>query len=373
MKVLQVLPALHSGGVERGTVEFAADLVKQGHESIVVSSGGPLVAQLEKQGSRHIDRPVHRKSPASLLQVAPMRALLQELQADIVHVRSRVPAWITWLAWRKLSPQSRPALVSTFHGMYSVSPYSAIMAKAEHMIAVSECVRDYVLNNYTVDPNALTVIQRGVDLEAFQPRPPGEHWRQTLLNEHPQLAGKRILMMPGRLTRWKGQLQFLDVMAELIRQQPDCHGIIVGGAEPSKEHFMTELVSRRRELGLDAHVSFLGQRGDIAELYRLSDLVCHLSTKPEPFGRTLTEALATGTPVVAFDRGGASEILQACFNEGLVQPDDLAGFVQTAIRLLNQPQHTIDIPYRFRLQAQTEATLGVYAQALARHKEQHRG
>ena len=141
LRILQALPALYSGGVERGTVEFAADLVRHGHESFVVSNGGPLAARLEAQGSTHIQMPVHRKSPASFGQIRPMRQLIQDLQPDIIHVRSRMPAWIVRLAWKGLPAHQQPAIVSTFHGMYSVNPYSAIMAKSDHVIAVSNCVR----------------------------------------------------------------------------------------------------------------------------------------------------------------------------------------------------------------------------------------
>ncbi|MBK1852757.1 glycosyltransferase family 4 protein [Marinobacter sp. 1-4A] len=360
MRILQALPALHSGGVERGTVEFAADLVRHGHESYVVSNGGPLAKRLEEQGSTHIEMPIHRKSPASLGQIRPMRTLIQELQPDIIHVRSRMPAWIVRLAWKGLPVRQRPAIVSTFHGMYSVNPYSAIMAKSDQVIAVSNCVRNYIIQNYQVPEQKLTVIQRGVDVDYFQRRALSEAWRQALITKFPELENKRILMMPGRISRWKGQLQFLEAMQEITRKNADCHGIIVGGAEPGKERFMQELERHREKLGLANKVTFLGQRDDMAELYLFADLVCHMSTKPEPFGRTVTEALSSGTPVVAFNRGGAAETLQACFRDGLVTPDDTREFAQVALKLLQGRTPAIDIPYRFRLQAQTESTLDIY-------------
>jgi glycosyltransferase involved in cell wall biosynthesis len=371
MKILQALPALHSGGVERGTVEFARQLAHLGHSSYVVSSGGPLADMLEQEGSTHITLPIHRKSLASFGQILPMVRLLKEVQPDILHVRSRMPAWIIQLALKALNKQQRPAIITSFHGMYSVGPYSAVMAKADHSIAVSNCVKDYVINNFSVPEQKITVIQRGVDVNYFRKRPPSEQWHRDLLLSYPHLNNKRILMMPGRITRWKGQLQFLEVMAELIQKapvspdEPPYHGIIVGGAEPGKERFLEQLTQVRNRLGLQQHVSFLGQRSDMAELYQLADLVCHLSTKPEPFGRTVTEALASGTPVAAFNRGGAAETLQACFREGLVTPDDVSGFAHTAQHLLSHNQHTIEIPYRFKLQAQTNTTLGVYNKVLA--------
>jgi len=366
LRILQALPALYSGGVERGTVEFAADLVRHNCESWVVSNGGPLVKRLEEQGTTHIRMPIHRKSPASFGQIRPMRNLIQELQPDIIHVRSRMPAWIVRLACKGLPASQQPAIVSTFHGMYSVNPYSAIMAKSDHVIAVSNCVRNYITHNYQVPEQKLTVIQRGVDVDYFQQQTLSETWRQSLFTQFPQLENKHILMMPGRISRWKGQLQFLEAMAEIAREKPDCHGIIVGGAEPGKERFLQELERHRTKLGLTDKVSFLGQRDDMAELYLLADLVCHMSTKPEPFGRTVTEALSSGTPVVAFNRGGAAETLQTCFRDGLVTPDNIQEFAQVAIRLLGDNAPHIEIPYRFRLQAQTESTLEVYRKVLGK-------
>jgi glycosyltransferase involved in cell wall biosynthesis len=360
LKVLQALPALHSGGVERGTVEFAAELVKRGHESFVVSRGGPMAEQLRGQGSKHIFMPIHRKSPASFGQILPMRRLLLELKPDIVHVRSRMPAWIVFLALKSLPVSARPAVVSTFHGMYSVNPYSAIMTRADHVIAVSQCVRDYVLKNFPVPEERLTVIQRGVDVEAFRQRELSRQWLDRWFRQYPQLADRKIIMMPGRISRWKGQMDFLAMMAELVQERPDCHGVIAGGAEPGKEHFLEELEKERARLNLTDKVSFLGQRNDMTTLYLLADVVCHMSTKPEPFGRTVTEALASGTPVIAYNRGGAAETLQACFREGLVPPDDIEAFARAVSRQLNAGPPAIEVPHRFRLEAQTESTLDVY-------------
>lgn len=364
MRVLQVLPSLYSGGVERGTVEFASDLARQGHESFVLSSGGPLVTQLTAHGSTHITMPVHRKSLRSFAQIRPVRALLRSLQPDIVHVRSRMPAWIVWLARNGLAKNQRPGLVSTFHGLYSVSPYSAIMAKAQHVIAVSECVRNYVLEHYRVNPDRLTVIQRGVDVDAFRHQSLSPAWIEAFYQDQPALRGKKLVLMPGRITRWKGHRQFLDIMATLVRNDPQCHGVIVGGLEAGKDHFMRELREAVTELGLERSITFLGQRHDMAELYLMADLVCHLSTKPEPFGRTVTEALASGTPVVAWDRGGVGETLKACFPAGLIEADDYQAFARRAVELLAANAHDIDLPERFHLNAQTAASLSVYNQVI---------
>lgn len=364
MRILQVLPALNSGGVERGTVDFAREIVKLGHESIVLSSGGRMVKDLETAGTRHITLPVHRKSLSSLKMVRPVRRLLEELKPDVVHVRSRIPAWVVWLAWRKMPRATRPRLISTFHGLYSVSFYSAIMAKAERIIAISQTVYDYILENYAVDPARLTLIHRGVDDSVFTPGSPDPVWLEKLVGDYPAIAGKRIILMPGRLSRWKGQEAFLDMMVKIIAARPDCHGVVVGDADPEKAHYREELKQKAQTLGLAQHVTFVGHRSDILQFYRLADIVCHMSSKPEPFGRTLTEALACGSKVVAFDRGGATESLSACFPEGLVPPDDLERFAERVLALSGQQKNIVVKP-EFLLAHQVEATLNVYRQALA--------
>jgi glycosyltransferase involved in cell wall biosynthesis len=364
LKVIQILPALDAGGVERGTVEFARELVKRGHESIVISSGGRQVERLEAEGSRHIRMPVHRKSLRSLAQVRPMRRLLAELKPDIIHVRSRAPAWIAWLAWRKLPANDRPRLVSTVHGMYSVNAYSAIMTKTDHIIAISDCVHDYITQNYGIPAQRITRVYRGLDPGIFRQEGDDSAWREQLFNEYPQLRGKRLLLMPGRLSRWKGQEAFLNVMQRLGQIRSDCHGIVVGAAEANKQHYLKELLDKRQALGLNEQVTFVGHRSDIQAFYRLADITCHLSNKAEPFGRTVPEALACECPVIAYDRGGASESLHAAFPDGLVEADNVDAFAQRADELLRRGSADIRLPEQFYLQYQTEATLAVYRRLL---------
>lgn len=364
LRIVQVLPALNEGGVERGTVEFARELVKLGHESIVISSGGRMVDKLAVEGTRHIERPVHKKSLTSLLQVRPMRKLLAELKPDIVHVRSRIPAWIVWLAWRKMPPAQRPGLVSTFHGTYSVSPYSAIMGKAERVIAISDTVHRYILDNYDVNPALITRIFRGLDGSAFNRDACTPEWQEALFQQYPQLRDKQLILMPGRLSRWKGQEAFIAMMAELVKLRPDCHGVVVGAAEPDKQHYEQELKDLCVAKGIAQHVTFVGHRSDIPAFYRLASVTCHMSNKAEPFGRTVPEALATGCPVVAYDRGGASESLNACFPQGLVPPDDIHAFARRVADLAGK-SFDIHLPEAFYLQHQVEATLQVYRGLLA--------
>lgn len=324
MKVLQVLPELNSGGVERGTLEVGRHLVSLGHQSLVVSHGGRLVERLEQEGSRHLTLPVHRKSLASLRQVAPFRALLAEEQPDILHLRSRAPAWIAWLAWRKMDPATRPRLVSTVHGFYSVNPYSKVMTRGERVVCISHAVRAYVTKNYPdVPEDRLRVIHRGADPAEFPfgYQPPAE-WLAEWTADHPQLADRFVVLLPGRITRWKGHEDFLRIACALKERVPNFHGLIAGGPHPRKQAYYDEIRRKSTALGLDDHLTFLGHRNDLREVMAVSDVVISLSTDPEAFGRVTLEALTLGKPVAGYDHGGVGEQLAALLPAGAIPLGD---------------------------------------------------
>lgn len=361
LTVIQTLPALDSGGVERGTLEIARALVVAGHRSIVVSRGGRLVAQLQAEGSEHIALPVDRKSLSSLLQVGPFRRLLTELKPDILHARSRVPAWIAWLAWRKLPVTDRPHLVTTVHGLYSVSFYSAIMTKGERVIAVSDTIRDYILKNYpNCPPSAIRRIYRGVDPAEFPHGfRPSEAWLAEWRRDFPQLRDRVVLTLPGRITRLKGHEAFITLVETLKDRGLPVHGLIVGGAEAKKQAYLEELKAEVAQRRLDQDITFTGQRGDIREIFSQSAIVFSLTTKPEAFGRTTLEALCLGTPVIGWSHGGIGEILGACFPEGRVAKDDASGLLAACERLIRQPV-TVPPVRQFRLADMCAETLAVY-------------
>lgn len=365
LKIVQLLPALNSGGVERGTLDLARALVRAGHESVVISSGGTMVEQLTTEGSRHIALPVHKKSLLSLLQVRPLRKLLQKLQPDIVHVRSRLPAWLTYMAWKKMPSQQRPRLVSTAHGLYSVNAYSAIMARSEQVIAISQCVQSYLQQNYA---NYLTkppqIIYRGVDTREFYPDLPlPEGWLASVYQKYPQLQRKRWLLLPGRLTRWKGQEDFIRLVAQLSRTNDNIHGIILGAAEANKQHYAKQLHTLVKELQIENQLSFVGQRNDIRYWYARSALIYNLSKRPEPFGRTVIEAAAVGTPIIGYDAGGPAESLRDCFPQGLVEMANEEQLRLKTLELLRNTQRPT-LSAKYTLDTMTQQTLALYQSLL---------
>lgn len=366
LTVLQILPALHSGGVERGTLEIARALVAEGHRSIVVSNGGRLVEQLQREGSEHITMPVHRKSLASLFQIGPFRRLLQQLKPDVVHARSRIPAWIAWLALRGMNLASRPRFVTTMHGLNSVSPYSAIMTKGDIVIAVSDTVRNYIKQNYPkCPPERIRLIYRGVAPSEFPfLHQPSIEWRERWQNDHPQLAGKQVICLPGRITRLKGHETFIALIAALKSQGLPVHGLIVGGVEEKKKPYLAELKAQVQSLGLSSDISFTGLRSDIHEVFTQCQLVLSLSTQPETFGRTVLEALSLGVPVVGWDQGGVGEILRTCHPQGAVMTNSFEALEQAVLMALANGPRTMPVEH-FRLSDMCAQTLAVYGELTA--------
>lgn len=342
MKVIQILPELNAGGVERGTLEVGKFLVEQGHESIVISNGGQLVEQLLAEGSRHITLPVHKKRLSSLKQVKVLRALFEKEQADILHLRSRLPAWLAWLAWRTMNPNTRPRLISTVHGFYSVNIYSKIMTRGERVICVSNSVKEYVLKNYPDIPeDKLTVIHRGVDPSEFPyGYQPPEAWLSEWHKSHPQLEGKFVVTLPGRITRWKGSLDFIELIAQLKSADIPVHGLLAGAPHPKKLDFLEEVKSSIRSHGLESDITLLGHRSDLRDVMAVSDVVVSCSTDSEAFGRVTLEALAIGKPVAGYDHGGVHEQLDALLPSGKIPVGD----IQTMARRLQDWSQSPHLP-----------------------------
>src|SRR5512139_431458 len=363
LTVLQLLPALESGGVERGTLEIAHALVARGHRALVMSAGGRLVAPLTEGGAEHFTWPVGQKAFKTLLLVGRLRKFLLAQKVDIIHARARVPAWIAWLAWRGMDPATRPRFVTTVHGLYGVNRYSRIMTQGERVIAVSNTVRDYILHEYPDTlPWRIQVIHRGVDGQAYPHGwKPDPAWQQAFFSQFPLAADKLLLTLPGRITRLKGHEDFIELVARLKRRGLPVHGLIVGGASTSKQRYLHKLRYRLRSMGLEADISLTGQRDDLKNILAISSLVLSLSTQPESFGRTTLEALRLGIPTAGYDHGGVGEILRTVYPAGLLPLDRIDDTCQRIAHLLQQPE-PVPAGDFFPLQAMLDQTLALYEQ-----------
>jgi glycosyltransferase involved in cell wall biosynthesis len=367
LTVVQLLPALHAGGVERSTLEIAAALVAAGHRAIVVSAGGRLVPALEAGGATHVPLDIGRKALGTLRHVRTLRALFERERPDIVHARSRLPAWIGWGALRGMPRAARPHLVTTVHGLNSPGAYSAIMTRGERVICVSETVRRYVLQHYPrTDPARLRVIPRGLDPTQFPRAPwPDASMRAWAAEQFPQLAGDGpLLLLPGRGTRLKGHGDGLQLLAALRADGLDARLWLPGAREPGREDYVAELEALAAQLGIAQAVAFTEVTARIADAYAASDLVLQLSRKPESFGRTVIEALSVGRPVLGWAHGGVGELLAELQPSGAVAPFEAQALAASARALLAAPPAPpATMPYT--LAAMQRATLSLYQELTA--------
>lgn len=333
--VLQVLPALESGGVERGTVDVARALVEAGWEALVVSAGGPMVYELERVGARHVGHPIGAKNPMRWRENFDWLVdLIHRENVDIVHARSRMPAWIAWRA----ALRNRVPFVTTFHGRFPDSNplkklYNSVMVRGDRVIAISHYIAEEIVRRFDIDTAKLRIIPRGVNLDLFDPDRVSAERMIKLTREWRLPDGVPVVVLPGRVTRWKGHEVLIEALARLKDRQVHC---LMVGSYDGKESYKAELERRIARRGLTASVYLTGPSNDMPCVYKLADVVVSASTDPEPFGRVMIEAQAMGRPIVATDHGGARESVIQGETGWLVKPNDpeaLAEGIRTALAM----------------------------------------
>lgn len=358
LTVVQLVPALETGGVERSTLEVGAALVAAGHRSIVVSAGGRLVPQLLAEGSEHIQRTIGAKSLLSLRHISGLRGLFNELKPDIVHARSRLPAWLAHFALKN-APASMH-FVTTVHGLNTPGRYSAIMTRGERVIAVSHTVRDFLISHYEIDPERIVVIPRGIDLDEFPyGHRPDDEWLRTFFDEYPRLRGAPLLTLPGRGTRIKGHADAIELIAALKTRGIATRLLLLGVVEAGRSNYVAELQRLAEERGVADDMVFARPRSDVRDVYAASALVLQLSNKPEAFGRTVIEALSLCRPVLGYAHGGVGELLTELYPSGRVPFDDFGRLVERAAELLRRAP-AIPPLRRYQLADMQRATLALY-------------
>ncbi|MBW4089598.1 MAG: glycosyltransferase family 4 protein [Proteobacteria bacterium] len=370
--VLQVLPSLVTGGVERGTVEITAALAAAGWTALVASAGGRLVGAVEHAGGRHITLPLDTKNPMAIWRNAKRLArLIRAEGVSLVHARSRAPAWSAWLAARHTGAR----FVTTYHGAYGEDlplkrHYNAVMAKGEVVIAASAYIAGLIATRHGVDPRRIRVIPRGIDPAVFDPAAVSgaRLARLALAWELPDHAP--VVMLPGRLTGWKGQTVLISALALLART--DAVGVLVG-SDQGRAGYAAGLRRQAEALGVAGRLRLVGECADMPAAMLLADVVVHASTAPEAFGRVVIEAQAMGRPVIAADLGGPVETVAAGVTGWLVKPGDPAALAAAIDTVLGLPGETLTamgaaargaVLGRCTTAAMQAATLGVYREVL---------
>ena len=371
--ILQVLPAMGAGGgVERGTVEIADAITAQGGRALVVSNGGDGAHELKRAGAEHIKLPVHSKNP--LVMYANIQRLADLMKAegvDIIHARSRAPAWSAYFAAKR----SGIPLVTTFHGTYGAGNalkrrYNSVMARGERVIAISRFIGGHLHKNYGAPANKIHIIHRGVNLDRFDPAKVTAERVTVLASDWRLEDGLPVVMLPGRLTRWKGQTMFIEAIAKLNRRDIRC--LLVGG-DQGRAEYRQELENLVNSHGLGEIVRIVDHCDDMPAAYMLTDVVVSASTDPEAFGRILIEAQALGRPIVASNHGGAQETVIEGETGWLFPPGDvdaLATLLDQVLNLSGEDRAVLsdkaiaNARENFSKQAMCDKTLDVYREIL---------
>lgn len=374
--VLQILPSLVTGGVERGTVDVAKALAAAGWTALVASSGGPMVREIERAGGRHFTLPLASKNPFVMYRnFGRLMDLMKDVPVDIVHARSRAPAWSAYAAAR----QRRTPFVTTFHGVYNFTNalkrhYNAIMTRGDRVIANSHFIGAHIVENYGVAADRIKIIPRGVDVKRFDPLGIAAARIIKLARQWRLPDGLPVVMLPGRLARWKGQMVLIEAVARMtVRRDCPPFTTVLVGDDQGRTGYRDEIQRQIETLGSRAVVRLVGHCDDMPAAYMLADVVVSASTDPEAFGRVAVEAQAMGRPLIATDHGGARETVIAGRTGWLVAPGDVDALVASldqALALDAGPrgemarlarQHVVD---SFTVERMCESTLDLYTEIL---------
>lgn len=370
--IMQIIPELGPGGAEQGCIDIAGELIASGAQAIVVSNGGKRLPELLRTGAVHIELPVHSKNPLVMWKnIFRLRRLIRKHNVDIVHARSRAPAWSAYKACKKTTAR----FMTTCHAPYNIENkwklfYNSSIARGERVIAISETVADYLRKNYSVPDSNIRVIHRGVALEKFHPTTVTAERLINLSRQWRLPDGANIVMLPGRLTRWKGHQVLIDAIAHLQRRDIFC---VLIGADQGRTEYRKELESSIMLKGLQGRVRTIDHCNDMPAAYMLATVVVSASTEPEGFGRVAVEGQAMGRPVIATDHGGSRETIIRGETGWLVKPGDheaLAKAIQEALSLSAHQRAVLatramaHVAAHFTREQMADHTLNVYAELL---------
>jgi glycosyltransferase involved in cell wall biosynthesis len=370
--ILQVLPALGGGGVERGTVEIAAAIARAGGRPLVASAGGMLSAAVERAGGQNFLLPLDTKNPRRIwANAAALTRLIRDERVDIVHARSRAPAWSASIAARRAGVR----FVTTYHGAYNENVwmkrrYNAVMASGDLVIAISRFIAELIQARHHADPSKIRIIHRGVDPAIFDPDTVTPPRMMRLTNAWRLQDGQPVVLLPGRITRWKGQSVLIEALSRMKNR--DVCAVLVGD-DQGRSRYVAELSAQAEALGVGDRVRIVGHCDDMPAALRLADVVVNCSTDPEAFGRVVIEAQSMAAPVIATDHGGAVETIEHDVTGWRVTPGDageLAQGLDYVLSLSNEARAEIGQAARasvianYTVARMQDATLNVYRELL---------
>lgn len=375
--ILQVIPDLSAGGAERTTVEMAEAITQAGGRAIVVSEGGRLEPALAQVGGTLVAMKVGSKNPLTIRKNTRLiEALVVSESVSLIHARSRAPAWSAYVAAKKTGTP----FVTTYHGAYSGTTglkkrYNSVMARGDLVIANSEWTAGHVQSVHETPSDKIVTIPRGVDLAAFDPDHVSKERVEKIRTDWevaPEDTRLR-LVLPGRLTSWKGQGFAIDALGALeAGERAGLHLILPGDAQ-GRQKYVTELEDKIIAHQLGGTVSIVGHTEDMPAAYAFADIILAPSTRPEAFGRVAAEASAMAKPVIVADHGGQRETVIEGITGTRAEPGSVPALTACIRTLINLPtdarremglagqKHVRENYSKKQLQT---ATLGVYARLL---------
>lgn len=367
--VLQVLPELETGGVELGTVEIAQAMQKQGIKNFVASKGGRMVYELDKAKVPHLTLPLKSKNPLVILKNAKkLEAFIRENGINIIHARSRAPAWSAYLAAKRTGAH----YMTTFHGTYGLGPwgikkaYNKIMTMGERIIVISNHIKNHVLQNYKAAEDKLRLIHRCADIERFAPEAVTQERMINKIKEYNIAEDKPVILLPGRVTRWKGQHVLIEALAKMKSQNYYC---IITGDNQGRQKYFDYLQKLTRKYHLENRIGFFGRYSDVPALMMVSNVVLSTAIEPEAFGRISVEGQAMGKIVVASNIGGSLDTIKDGITGKLYQYDDpqaLADALDWALNLSDAEKNKIgkaaikNVRENFTRELMCDKTIAVY-------------
>ena len=375
--IAQILPALNTGGVERGVVEISKALTESNFRSIVISSGGYFESQLKRNGAIHYNLDVHSKNPFRWVKIRnQLKVILEEEKVDLLHLCSRAPAWIAF----PLGSILDIPVITSVHMRFRRTNifkkiYNSVLTKGDAVIAISKHIEKSIKTVFPKVGHKINVIHRGVDLELFNPNniKAGRIIAQSkTLNLRDNVP---VIVMASRPAMWKGYSVLITALSN-VKEDFQC--VLIGAGDGSTK-FQKILIDKIIKLKLEAKVKLLKSTKDIQATMILGDIVVMPSLTPEPFGRVILEAQALGKIPIAFDHGGASETIIDGKNGFLAKPvdvDSLSKKISLALSLKGSKMEKIgefskkNVSKNFSHDKMCKLTLSLYRRCLAEYKQQ---
>jgi glycosyltransferase involved in cell wall biosynthesis len=370
--ILQVLPRLDYGGAERVVVEIAEAVSQAGGRSLIASENGHLANAALRAGAELLPLQLATKNPLKIWNnTRKLTNLVKENGVDIIHAHSRAPAWSAFNAAKRCGIP----FVTTYHGSYSENSkfkhrYNQVMVRGDLVVAVSHYIAELIERRYGIGGEKVRVVHGGVDTRIFDPEAVRGDRSVRLARSWRAEAGHPAIMLPGRLTSWKGQKLFIKALAAM--RHKDALGILVGG-DQGRDTYTANLVSLAESLGVADRLRIVGHADDMPAALMLADIVVNCSTTPEAFGRTIVEAQAMGRVVVAADHGGACETIENGTSGLLVPPNSSTALAAMLDSVLDQDiaqrikfgtQARAHIERNFSLKVMQDKMLAIYAELL---------